>query len=585
MSLLDQRYDAALQCVDAHLRKKYEGQRLNGQRDSTLLRFPDVWKIEIAERGLPAIYLALDKSFPATLPKVIVGNGDEFWGVIPHVNKDGSICTDVPHAVGDQADVERVTDHVINRAATILRDGLSGGNKNDFLSEIESYWSQAATSVIPIWSLIPPVSSSQEVSWIRLNGSILIGPDFETCTKWLENYGIENTRRLPRGRTACLKLKNALYPPNYFDTNEEALGFIGAEVVEVKNQLLQQLDTNDAVLPVLYQFDTENGPAQIAVCLRPKASRRRQIPGFRAGKAPATLLMKAHGSNPCSRHNVHRVYSEWIHTRGGAERGEKSLQHMHVALIGCGAIGGDVAQMLANAGVGMLTLIDGQLLDFDNIGRHLLGAAEVGQFKAKSLHHHLKRQFPHLRINSIGRIWEDLTAEEIKEMRKCDLIISATGEWTSESTLNIFARSVAKPAVLFGWTEPHGCAGHALLVTTRGGCLACGRDNLGQVSFRVTEWNEDTAMKRLPACGGFYQPYGAAETAPIKGMVATLAISYLLGDASYSELRTWIGDPDMIKQLGGNIMPKWKGILRKGLIGQTHAQRWEKSAACSQCQE
>lgn len=253
-----------------------------------------------------------------------------------------------------------------------------------------------------------------------------------------------------------------------------------------------------------------------------------------------------------------------------------------MVIIGCGALGAEVAQILANAGVGTLRLIDEDPLTFDNIGRHLLGAAEVGKGKAIALMEHLQRQFPHLDCEAIPGNWEAIAERDAKLLRNHDLIISATGEWSSDSNLNIFAKSAAKPPVLFGWTEPHAVAGHALLVATRGGCFACGRDNTGDVTFRVTDWPGDT-LKPTPACGGFYQPYGAAETGAIKSMIASLAIASLLGTVSRSQLRSWIGDLDEIKRLGGTIAEDWRERIDPRLIGQMHSREWEPNSRCPQC--
>ena len=195
-------------------------------------------------------------------------------------------------------------------------------------------------------------------------------------------------------------------------------------------------------------------------------------------------------------------------------------------MIGCGALGGDVAAMLAKAGVGELTLIDHDVLGWDNIGRHLLGAAEVAVYKAELLARHLQRQFPHLTIQAVTKKWQKMAEHQIESILRSDVIVSVTGDWWSDSCLNTRIRSGCYPPVVFGWTEPHGLAGHALLVGTRGGCLTCGRNEFGEVIHRVTEWTEST-LKPLPACGGFFEPHGAIETGPIKAMIASLALDAL----------------------------------------------------------
>jgi hypothetical protein len=586
MSFLRQRYDDAVGRVDEFLRERYAGERLNGARDPSLVGYSDVWKIDAAEGGLPQMFLAVDRGYPATLPKVVLANGSEFWGVVPHVNHDGTVCTDPPHVTRDQYHVGDVADAIIRKAAATVREGLGGGNKRDFTAEIESYWSQTVTSLTPpIWSLVPPATeTTREIAWVLGPSAIILAPTKEECAHWLKMYRVPKAYSRPIRTTLCVKLNTPLYPLDFFETNGEAVDFIGAEDETVQARLWQLLDEQVEPLPVLLHLDTPNGVAQIAIRLVPAGKKQRLTRGYRAGKAPTRLAARPHYSKPCSRHRVERGYADWIHSRGGAHRepGAPSLLTKKVLIIGCGAIGADVAQILANAGVGMLRLVDQDLLTFDNIGRHLLGAADVGKLKCVALAEHLQRQFPHLDCKAILGKWEAISERDAKLLRSFDLIISATGEWSSDSNLNIFAKSAAKPPVLFGWTEPHGLAGHALLVGTRGGCFACGRDNVGEVTFRVTDWPED-ALRRVPACGGFYQPYGAAEIGPIKNMIASLAISSLLGNASHSQLRTWIGDLAEIKRLGAAITEGWKDMVDQPLIGQMHSREWEPNPGCPQC--
>jgi len=585
MSFLRQRYDDAVDRVDEFLRERYAGERLNGARDPSLVGYSDVWKIEPAEGGLPQMFLAVDKGYPATLPKVVLGNGPEFWGVVPHVNHDGTVCTDPAHVTRDQYHVGDVADAIIRKAAATVREGLGGGNKSDFTAEIESYWSQKVTSLTPtIWSLVPPVVETQEIAWVLGPSSIILAHTSEECARWLKMYRVPKAYSRPIRTTLCVKLSAPLHPLDFFETNGEAVDFIGAEDVKARDRLWQLLEEQVEPLPVLLQLDTPNGVAQLAIRLIPAGKKQRRTQGYRKGKAPARLVARAHYSNPCARHSVERGYAEWIHSRGGTHREPEasSLLTKNVLIIGCGAIGADVAQILANAGVGTLRLLDQDPLTFDNIGRHLLGAADVGKLKCVALADHLQRQFPHLDCKAILGKWEVVAERDAKLLRTFDLIISATGEWSSDSNLNIFAKSAAKPPVLFGWTEPHGVAGHALLVATRGGCLACGRDNVGEVTFRVTDWPEDT-LRRVPACGGFYQPYGAAETGPIKSMIASLAIASLLGTVDRSQLRSWIGDLDEIKRLGGTIAEELRDRIDPKLIGQMHSREWEPNPRCPQC--
>ena len=67
---------------------------------------------------------------------------------------------------------------------------------------------------------------------------------------------------------------------------------------------------------------------------------------------------------------------------GGA--GQVALSHSHVVLIGCGGIGSPALQYLAGAGVGRLTLVDGDVVDLSNLQRQTIyREADLGRSKAE----------------------------------------------------------------------------------------------------------------------------------------------------------------------------------------------------------
>jgi len=67
---------------------------------------------------------------------------------------------------------------------------------------------------------------------------------------------------------------------------------------------------------------------------------------------------------------------------GGA--GQVALTEAHVVLIGCGGIGSPALQYLAAAGIGRLTLVDSDVVEFSNLQRQtVFTTADVGRHKAE----------------------------------------------------------------------------------------------------------------------------------------------------------------------------------------------------------
>src|SRR5512137_2089352 len=68
------------------------------------------------------------------------------------------------------------------------------------------------------------------------------------------------------------------------------------------------------------------------------------------------------------------------------------LGRAHVVVLGLGGVGSYAAEALARAGVGRLTLVDGERIDETNINRQLHALdGEVGRFKAEVMAERLAR--------------------------------------------------------------------------------------------------------------------------------------------------------------------------------------------------
>lgn len=69
-----------------------------------------------------------------------------------------------------------------------------------------------------------------------------------------------------------------------------------------------------------------------------------------------------------------------------------------VAIIGCGGLGSNVAEMLARAGVGKLVLIDYDRVEKDNLNRQAYFTDQIGTPKTEALAANLKRIRPDVEL-------------------------------------------------------------------------------------------------------------------------------------------------------------------------------------------
>lgn len=87
-----------------------------------------------------------------------------------------------------------------------------------------------------------------------------------------------------------------------------------------------------------------------------------------------------------------RIAPDAFFLRNTGRMPHEALQGKHVVVMGLGAIGSEVADCVAKAGVGHLTLVDYDKLELGNVVRHLAGIESIGQYKwgvvgLRAIHH------------------------------------------------------------------------------------------------------------------------------------------------------------------------------------------------------
>jgi tRNA A37 threonylcarbamoyladenosine dehydratase len=90
------------------------------------------------------------------------------------------------------------------------------------------------------------------------------------------------------------------------------------------------------------------------------------------------------------------------------------LAEAHVVVLGLGGVGSFAAEALARAGVGRLTLVDGERIEETNVNRQLHALdGELGRFKADALADRLRRAAPGARIEPVRELYGEGNAERL----------------------------------------------------------------------------------------------------------------------------------------------------------------------------
>jgi molybdopterin/thiamine biosynthesis adenylyltransferase len=125
----------------------------------------------------------------------------------------------------------------------------------------------------------------------------------------------------------------------------------------------------------------------------------------------------------------------------GAE-GQRRIREARLLLVGCGALGSALAEIVVRAGVGALTVVDRDLVDESNLQRQSLfdeDDARQGRAKAAAAEARLRRINSDVRIDGVVR---DVTARNVDELvRSADLVLDGTDNLEARFFLNEIGRA------------------------------------------------------------------------------------------------------------------------------------------------
>jgi molybdopterin/thiamine biosynthesis adenylyltransferase len=543
------------------------------------------WRLTIQfVNGSRRIDLLVDEWFPRSAPRAALVDRPNFltW---PHVERDGVLCLLPGTAAVDPTNPVGSARVILGAACELIEECIAGSNTDDFRQEFLSYWNWALPEKYEVfYSLLSPAEPTRAIRVWTGKAFALLGESDQDISRWLANRrGEKEVHDSPSGGL-FLWLDAALTPAEYPASGNALLALVRrAGGIEILDGLVKESPSR---IVIALGAPTSNGPCLAAVsALRPLASSsprgRSRNPvqdGFRPGKMPAGMLTQRYvAGGQIVRLPVERVDADWILGRNeSAHLGR--LRAARVVVLGCGSVGAPVALALIQAGVSKITLIDPDSLKWANTTRHPLGASFVGRNKAEALTEYIRQNHPHVDdVSAHPRRWQDVMRTSPDVFSTATLIVSAMGDWEAESGLNEWhVASGRQVPVVYGWTEPFACAGHAVAICREKGCFNCGMSNVGVALSTRTSWNADT-VRQEPACGASYQPYGVVALGHIVSAIAEVALAHLAQDVAQSSEAVWSSSDEFLRACGG----AWTAA--PGTPNSLVRRPWERRPDCPTC--
>ncbi|ACK89703.1 thiazole biosynthesis adenylyltransferase ThiF [Bacillus thuringiensis serovar pingluonsis] len=154
------------------------------------------------------------------------------------------------------------------------------------------------------------------------------------------------------------------------------------------------------------------------------------------------------------------------------EEGQQKIREKHVLIIGAGALGSANAEMFVRAGVGTVTIVDRDYVDWSNLQRQQLyeeSDVKNNLPKAVAAKKRLEEINSEVRVKALV---QDVTAEELEELvTNVNVMIDATDNFETRFIVNDIAQKYSIPWIYGACVGSYGLS--YTILPSKTPCLSC----------------------------------------------------------------------------------------------------------------
>lgn len=515
-----------------------------------------------------SIYIGIPEKWYRDLVDIYVENYGEIE-FIPHIDSKGKLCLFETEGILIDQNLPGIILQSLLRAQTILKQGFSGDNKQDFISEFELYWSKLKGCRTAHLVIEPDGKSrvvkgvvrkstkrkkEKQIEYIRRckETPIYVGENTESLKRWnLEKTSVINTSYF------VVYPERTVFPPDI--RKSLSINYLNALLYWIPNEEITSIIAQSRQTRIIiFEIHQPLGQTNlIGMYIKGGMLKDYTLDGveelqpLRIERADKNFLMK-------------RVAEQ-----------ESKIYKNKILVIGCGAIGGHIICELAKAGYEDLTIVDDEKLTEENIFRHVLGMEYVYKYKCEALNTYIQKNIPEVKVTTLVQKIEDAIEEDEIDFEDYDLIISATGDHNLNRWINSWImKNKIKVPVIYSWNEVYGIGNHVAYIKYGNlGCYECffDRDEKTGELYDKTSYcrRGQIITESAGGCGKSYVPYG--DLVSLKTMLLCLKmvrdifeekiqdnlLISLKGESSYLEKHNleasgrYLRQRDLIKTLHG----------------------------------
>lgn len=344
-------------------------------------------ELVINERESFVVYIAVPEKWYRDLVDIYVADYNELV-YMPHIDNKGKLCLFETEGILIDQNLPGIMMQSLLRAQTILKQGFSGENKNDFINEFELYWAQLKDCRIAHLAVetdrknrivkggIKKSSKrkkEKQIEYIKRckKAPIYIGENVESLKRW-------NLEKTPVMNIAYFVIysEKYIFPPDI--RKKLSIDYLNALLHFVpEGELASIMPRSRQDRIVVFEIHQPSGQTHLVGMY------------IKGGMLKETSLEKVEELQPLL---MERADKKFLMKRVTEQDSENYKNR--ILIIGCGSIGGHVICELAKAGYEDLTIVDYEKLTEENIFRHVLGMEYVNRYKCEALNTYIQKNIP-----------------------------------------------------------------------------------------------------------------------------------------------------------------------------------------------
>lgn len=507
----------------------------------------------IIERESIKLYICFTEYFPDDFPDIYIFTQNNIIPRIPHVDSKGFVCTvNKEQSRPDVNDPFGVTKELIEKAKEIYRDGIKGCNLNDFQDEFLAYWSLNALKFNNIYTMFSPNKSVQVLDYIYKKSKGLI-----------EGYIYDNETKLnqlllnKKQQFSEFKSQKVLYIPfvnHLLNPYENRVSEFHTIVRKIYNRDLDDLINEHYKISdehCLFLSSIENKDEIVLFGWEPE--RNQKYNGFRKGKIEFYRgVFQMASSSKIKKYAVERLDKERIFNRVGSC--VSSIHNKKIMVTGCGSLGSHMINALSKSGISKFLLVDEQLLQVENIARHLCGYTYVDEYKVEAIKDLMTKHFPFLEFDISTKNILSLIIDDPGVIEDVDFNIVAIGKTNIELRID----QTIKKDVIYIWVETFAAVGHAVYIPA-------------DSSIRLKDFFNDKLQYKLQVilnssdfytneagCQTTFLPYSFSYLESFISIISAEVLKHLENTDSEAIVYVWINNLNDFEDYNFDIRPSFE---------------------------